>query len=223
MKKYLNLFLSITSPLAAAPTGWAIYAGVTQQPVFPIWNPAAIAGAIAIISTSIAAGLLIVDILAYNQSMKNKTEREELSMPVNRAWFILAGCVLAEITLSLLIVIIPGAISFGVLVFPLMTAAGVFSFAVRFDLQEREQKRAELREKPKVKRQKLTEKPVEPTPIQQEPALYCAVAGCERNQANPKAKPFGSQAALNAHQRKHKRPIGYAVSFEPITEEQKKD
>lgn len=82
---------------------------------------------------------------------------------------------------------------------------------------------AEKQERPKVKRQKLTEKPVEPTPIQQEPALYCAVAGCERNQANPKAKPFGSQAALNAHQRKHKRPIGYAVSFEPITEEQKKD
>jgi hypothetical protein len=56
---------------------------------------------------------------------------------------------------------------------------------------------------------------------QLEPALFCTVAGCERNQASLNAKPFGTQAALNAHQRKHK-PIAYAVSLvEPVTNEVK--
>jgi hypothetical protein len=153
MKKLINSALAIFSPLAAVPTGWAIYAGVTEQPVFPMNPLAAIVGAVAVIATSIAAGLLVSDIKTYNQGMKNKTERDELGMSTRPAWLIFAGCVLAEIALSLLIVVIPGALPFGVLVFPLMTAAGVFAFAVRFDLQQREKDRAELRaSKPKVVR-----------------------------------------------------------------------
>jgi hypothetical protein len=153
MKKFINFLLAVFSPLAAVPTGWAIYAGVTEQAAFPMWEPAAMVGALAIITTSVAAGLLVVDIYAYNQSMKNKTERAELGMSALSAWLILGGCVVAEITLSLLIVVIPGALKFGVLVFPLMTAAGVFAFAVRFDLQQREGERAQLRaSKPKVVR-----------------------------------------------------------------------
>jgi hypothetical protein len=138
MKKFINLILTALSPFAAVPTGWAIYAGVTGQPAFPMNPYAAGIGAVAVIATSIAAGLLIADIATYNQSMKNKTEREELGMSTLPAWLIFLGCVLAEITLSLLIVVIPGALVFGVLVFPLMTAAGVFAFAVRFDLWGRE-------------------------------------------------------------------------------------
>jgi hypothetical protein len=153
VKKLINFLLAVLSPLAAVPTGWAIYAGVTEQAAFPMWEPAAMVGALAIITTSVAAGLLVVDIYAYNQSMKNKTERAELGMSALSAWLILGGCVVAEITLSLLIVVIPGALKFGVLVFPLMTAAGVFAFAVRFDLQQREGERAQLRaSKPKVVR-----------------------------------------------------------------------
>jgi hypothetical protein len=150
MKKFINFLLAVFSPLAAVPTGWAIYAGVTEQAAFPMWEPAAMVGALAIITTSVAAGLLVVDIYAYNQSMKNKTERAELGMSALSAWLILGGCVVAEITLSLLIVVIPGALKFGVLVFPLMTAAGVFAFAVRFDLKQREGERAQLRAKKKA-------------------------------------------------------------------------
>lgn len=72
--------------------------------------------------------------------------------------------------------------------------------------------------KPNIKPEKPAKATLEPA----KPALYCAVAGCERNQANAKAEPFGSQAALNAHQRKHK-PIAYSVSLvEPVTKEQLK-
>jgi hypothetical protein len=145
MKTFINFLLSVFSPLAAVPTGWAIYAGVTEQPAFPMNPIAAGVGAVAIIATSIAAGLLVTDIYAYNQSMKNKTERAELTMPVWSAWAVLLGCVVSEVALSLLIVVIPGALKFGVLVFPLMTAAGVFAFAVRFNLQQREVNRTQLR------------------------------------------------------------------------------
>ena len=59
------------------------------------------------------------------------------------------------------------------------------------------------------KKSKLAKAELEPV----KSALYCAVAGCERNQANPKAKPFGSQSALNAHQRKHKQVSQAEVLF----------
>lgn len=56
--------------------------------------------------------------------------------------------------------------------------------------------------KPKAKRDKPATQPTKP-------AFVCS-CGAE----------FGSQSALNAHQRKHKRVIGYTASFEPITESQ---
>jgi hypothetical protein len=165
VKKFINFILAAFSPLAAVPTGWAIYAGVTGQPAFPMNPLAAGIGAVAIIATSIAAGLLVVDIVAYNQSMKNQTERNELSMSVRSAWFVLGLCTLAEITLSLLIVVIPGALTFGVLVFPLMTAAGVFAFAIRFDLQQREAGREQLRASKKATAGKETKKVVKPAKV----------------------------------------------------------
>jgi hypothetical protein len=62
-------------------------------------------------------------------------------------------------------------------------------------------KPAKAERKPKVSE-------VEPAKL----AFVCVVAGCT-------AKPFASQAALNAHQRKHK-PVAYAVStIEPVTKD----
>jgi hypothetical protein len=55
-----------------------------------------------------------------------------------------------------------------------------------------------------------------PTVAEPEPAkasFVCKVAGCQ-------AKPFGSQSALNAHQRKHKKIVGYVASFEPVTQKE---
>lgn len=68
--------------------------------------------------------------------------------------------------------------------------------------------------KPKQKPAKPAKKPAEPTAEPAKPAFVCSVAGCT-------AKPFSSQSALNAHQRKHK-PIGYNVSFEPVIAEKEK-
>jgi signal transduction histidine kinase len=227
MKKFLNLALSIISPLASVPTGWAIFAGVTKQPAFPMNPWAAGIGAVAIIATSIAAGLLVVDIYAYNQSMKNKTEREELSMSAVSAWAVLALCVFAEIALSLLIVVIPDLLAYGVLAFPIMTAAGVFAFAVRYDLQQREASREAERAtaKAEAEQKKLAKKAersaqakVEPATAEPQPATEpvkpAFVCSC--------GKSFGSQPALNAHKRSHKQVVGYAVSFEPVTKEQQK-
>lgn len=104
------------------------------------------------------------------------------------------------------------AISWGCAVDVAIVLAGAISGKglVATDPATAEQKPAKAEKKPK---------PAEPEPAK--PALYCAVAGCERNQANQKAEPFSSQAALNAHQRKHK-PIAYAVSLiEPITKDAK--
>lgn len=60
-------------------------------------------------------------------------------------------------------------------------------------------------EKPAKPARKPKEAKVEPA----KPAFSCSCG-----------KEFGSQSALNAHQRKHKRVIGYTASFEPITESQ---
>jgi hypothetical protein len=227
MKKFITLVLSILSPLAAVPTGWAIYAGVTEQPAFPMNPIAAGVGAVAVIATSIAAGLLVTDILAYNQSMKTKTERAELSMPVWSAWAILGGCVVAEIALSLLIVVIPGALSFGVLVFPLMTVAGVFAFAVRYDLQNREHERLQLRAqsaaRPKQvrgsakKSEKVQEKSVEPVALPAQsvaPASKypreCGLNGCTYVLKNAQS--------VGGHM-KAKHPAALGI-FEPVTKEQ---
>jgi len=148
MKKFIDTTLAIFSPLAATPTGWAIYAGVTKQPAFPMWQPVAIVGALAIIAVDIAAATLVTDISTFNQTLKNKTE-QALSMSTRRAWAILLTAIVAEIILGLVIVVFESLLAYGVLVFPIMTGAGVFAFAVRTDLQERESKRDQMRVKPK--------------------------------------------------------------------------
>jgi phosphate/sulfate permease len=45
----------------------------------------------------------------------------------------------------------------------------------------------------------------------EKPRFACAICGFEAK----------SQAALNGHKRKHSKPIGYKVSFEPVTEQEK--
>lgn len=136
MKKLITLFLSFFSVLGAAPTGWAIYAGITKQSAFPVHEPWASIGAIAVITTTAAAGMLIVDILKHNSEAKDADEKKN-NLPAWYGWAILAGCTLAEISLSLLVVIFPAALEYGVLAFTMVTVAAVFVLAVRMTLQER--------------------------------------------------------------------------------------
>ena len=150
MSNFINKAIAFVSPFAAVPTGWAIYAGVTKQPAFPIWWPAAIVGAVSIIFVDIAAASLVTDMIHFNQSLKNKTERL-LTMNVHQAWYILILAVAAEIVLSLVVVVFEQVLEWAVAVFPMMTLAGVFAYAVRTDLQKRIAERDELRAKSKRK------------------------------------------------------------------------
>lgn len=144
MKKFITSLFSVFSILGAAPTAWAIYAGITKQPAFPVWWPVAIVGAMAVITTTAAAGMLIVDILKHNSEAKDADE-QKMNLPAWYGWAILAGCTTAEITLSLLIVVYANLLEWGVLAFPLVTLAGVFALAVRMTLQERITDRANSR------------------------------------------------------------------------------
>lgn len=65
--------------------------------------------------------------------------------------------------------------------------------------------------KPKAKREKPATAEPQPAAEPIKPAFVCSCG-----------KSFGSQPALNAHQRTHKGIAGYAVSFEPIQKEQTK-
>lgn len=158
MKKFINVLLSICSPLAAVPTGWAIYAGVTETPAFPMHPIAAGIGAVAIIVVNIAAGMLIIDAYGFNQSAQDG----EQSQPLLWSWAVLVVGVAAEIVLSLLIVVFDNLLKFGVLAFPIMTLAGVFVVSIRSDLMIREQDRKQTREKNEQERlAKIEEEKVE--------------------------------------------------------------
>ena len=112
MKRFVNILMTIFAPLAAAPTGWAIFAGMTERNPFPVYDPIAAIGAISI----------------------------------------LVVAVLAEIVLSLVIVVLKELINFGVLAFPIMTLAGAFAAAGHLDLQNRNSIREETRkERAKIK------------------------------------------------------------------------
>jgi hypothetical protein len=146
MKSAINFLLAVISPFAAVPTGWAIYAGLTDTPAFPMNVWAACIGAIAVVTTTAAAAMLVVDIMKHNQEAQDETE-QKTNLPAWYGWAILVGCIAAEILLTLLIVIIPGALPYGVLAFPVMTLAGAFAFALRMTLGDREQGRSRLRAK----------------------------------------------------------------------------
>lgn len=199
MKQIIDRLLAIFSPLAAIPTGWAIYAGVTKQPAFPMNPYAAAVGAIAIIFVDIAAATLVTDISTFNLTLKNQTEKK-LEMSTFRAWAILGIAILAEIILALVIVVVEDALVYGVLVFPIITGAGVFAFAVRNDLQRREQERDELRriaKKSKRTPNEGTKKSVEtPKKVQESPLQY------ERKCDYCDAILYSPQA-IGGHMKKH--------------------
>lgn len=146
MKTAINFLLAFLSFFAPVPTAWAIYAGTQQRPAFPMDKIAAAIGSIAVVATTAAAALLVVDILKQRQEAQTPDE-QKMNLSVWYAWAVLALCVIGEISLSLLIVIFPAYISFGVLAFPMMTLAGVFVVALRLTLGERLSQRDALRTK----------------------------------------------------------------------------
>jgi len=192
--KYVNITLSTLAAFVAAGTGWAIYTGATTA--LGMAAPVALIVALAIIALDIEAGLLITDIKRFNQAARNQTERD-LLMPIKGAWLSLGFAIVTEITLSLLVVVLDTVSVWGVLVFPPMTLSAIFVNSLRLDLAQREAEREETRLKASNKRTAKPPKPaiaeIEPAIQQEQTAFVCSCG-----------KEFGSQPALNAHQRKHK-------------------
>lgn len=199
VKRAVNVIIAAVSPFAAAPTGWAIYAGITNQAAFPMWEPAAIIGTVAIIFVDIAAVMLVTDARLFNATLKNKGERL-LTFDVNRAWSILIVALCAEISLSLVIVVFEAIKAGGVLVFPIMTGAGAFAFSERMNLEERIAQRDELR-RTATKRSRTTSHPA--THVQSTATKY--PRRCEHCAANvsDEIAIMKKSQSVGGHMRQH--------------------
>lgn len=149
LKRIISLILSLAAPLAAAPTGWAIYAGITGQEPFPMNPIIATIGAISIIVVSMGATLLMSDAYYFRQTSRNNKFERGLLQPLWWGGTILVVTVLSEIMLTLFV---RWFTYYTVLVFPIMTLAGAFAVAGRIDLDYRNKVREEKREEEEVKK-----------------------------------------------------------------------
>jgi hypothetical protein len=144
--KFINVLLAIVSTLAAVPSGWAIYAGVTGHSAFPMHPIAAGIGAIAILIVGLTASMLITDVHQFRQTAQDGAEQKNIQ-PLWWSWGILVLAIVSEIILSLVIVVFDGLLKFGVVVFPLMTVAGMLAASARKDLEVRVTWRVAIRAK----------------------------------------------------------------------------
>lgn len=112
----------------------------------PPW--AAFCGALALVGVNIATSGYIVDVIAFNKGLrrKDKIGDDGIAKLNPGAGYALLGLALAaEITLALLIGVIPGLLVYSVLAFPLLAGAGVFVAILRLQLAERESQLAKKR------------------------------------------------------------------------------
>ncbi len=148
MKKVLEFLLNIAPLLAPIPTGWAVYSGLTVQNAWPMPPYISIPGAFALIAVSVSISSYIIDVNAFNRSLRraDKTGEQAIqTINVLPGWVLLALATASEITLALLVSIITGLRTYAVLAFPLLTAAGVFTLVLRVQLAERTRERDTMR------------------------------------------------------------------------------
>jgi hypothetical protein len=147
MKKTLDFILNLISILAPIPTGWAVYAGLTERSAWPMPAPIATLGAIALVAVTISISSFIVESVQYNQGLKSRDKTDGVQpISISYGWSLLGFAVLAEITLTLLIVIFPGLRTYAVIAFPLLSLAGMFCFVLRINLAGRIAERGKLRD-----------------------------------------------------------------------------
>ena len=148
MKKILDSLLSVSPLLAPIPTGWAVYAGLTVKDAWPMPVYVALPGSVALIAVSISVSSYIIDVNTFNKSLRRADKTgEQAIQPVNAlpGWVLLSMATAAEITLALLVSIIPGLRTYAVLAFPLLTGAGIFTLVLRVQLAEKTKDRDSLR------------------------------------------------------------------------------
>jgi hypothetical protein len=148
MKKVLDAILNLVTLIAPIPTGWAVYAGLSVREAWPMPLYIAVPGAVALVAVSISISSYIIDVNSFNKSLRRADKTGELAIQTVNAlpgWGLLGLATAAEITLALLVSIIPGLRTYAVLAFPLLTGAGIFTFVLRVQLAERMKERDSLR------------------------------------------------------------------------------
>lgn len=214
MKKVIDTILDFFPLIAPIPTAWAIASALD---VMLHWHIIILViAAIAIESTGFVAADTASKYYEFNRTSKSG----ETKAPAWLAYTTLGLYVAVTVTMTFMYE--PMAA-----IFPGLSAVGFLLFVLRQDQQAREASRVADRaallakreqEKLEKKQEKLAKakaelaisKP-EQEPEQIKPAFVCSCGYVAK-----------SQLALNAHQRKHKQIAGYAVSFEPIKQEQTK-
>lgn len=228
MKKTLDFILNIISILAPIPTGWAVYAGLTEHSAWPMPPWIAIPGAVALVAVTISISSFIIESVQFNKSLKAKDKSEGIQvMPISYGWILLCFAVAAEITLTLLIVIFPGLRTYAVIAFPLLSLAGMFTFVLRNNLAERiaergkmrEERRKSTAEKPQSEshaireRRNLAQKRAQCEDLQVQ--YSCIAPACDWKPSLEKllASQNPEQSAVNARtaHRMHKHPAGIRV------------
>jgi len=140
LKKILDTALSLVTLIAPIPTGWAVYAGLSVRDAWPMPGYIAIPGSVALVAVSISVSSYIIDVNSFNKSLRRADRTGERAIsPINTmsGWMLLTLATLSEITLALLVSIVPGLRTYAVLAFPLLTGAGIFTFVLRVQLAEK--------------------------------------------------------------------------------------
>lgn len=130
-------------------------------------------GAVALVAVSISISSYIIDVNSFNKSLHRADKTGETAIhPVDAlpGWVLLALATAAEITLALLVSIIPGLRTYAVLAFPLLTGAGIFTFVLRVQLAERTKERDHARVERRIAKENRSDADRNPKSNKRSPA-----------------------------------------------------
>ena len=178
--------------LALVPTAWAVLCGLTMTDTWPMPFWIAIPGALSLIIVSVSVSSYIAQASEYNKSLK-RNDYDVHKIPAWYGWALLVLTTVAEITLALLVNVIPGVRTYSVIAFPMLGLSGVFVYSLRMALAEaiglREDGRKEAKEARRVR--KVAPKIVVPVPQIAAWSKVCPTCGAQ----------FTNPNAYSAHQR----------------------
>jgi hypothetical protein len=151
--------------LALVPTAYAVFTGLTMTPTWPMPAWIAIPGAASLLLVSVAVGNYISRVSEFNKSLK-RYDNYVHPIPSWYGWTLLGLTTTAEVTLALLVNIIPGVRTYSVIAFPMLGLAGVFVYSLRMALTEavelREDGRKEAEKKKNERRKEKLNAPKAP-------------------------------------------------------------
>jgi hypothetical protein len=172
--------------LALVPTAWAVYTGLTMTPTWPMPWIIAIPGALALLFVSVGVAGYISRVSEYNKSLK-RYDALVHNIPVWYGWFLLVLTTTAEITLALLVNIIPGVRTYSVIAFPMLGLSGIFVYSLRSTLEDAIEERDKGRLERDIKRKdakRASANTGTPTKSKPDPRRTCPQCGAVLANAN---------------------------------------